>query len=168
MHDERLFIPLHHQRWCRADSVNGISLLDKELGCTPPSGWCLTPGAGPAAPSALAMTSPAWAFRVTWIPWARPGGLGSLSPGPGLNVTVARRQFWSGPPDWQWQPIENRLQAAAGHWGHQGGPSHSRPTTGTEIVIVAISRICCPGRSTMWVLSQTAGLVSKAISAAAF
>ena len=31
----------------------------------------------------------------------------------------------------------------------EGGPSHSRPTTGTEIVIVAISRICCPGRSTM-------------------
>ena len=38
-------------------------------------------------------------------------GLGSLSPGPGLNlnVTVARRQFWSGPPDWQWR------RTAAGH-----------------------------------------------------
>ena len=31
----------------------------------------------------------------------------------------------------------------------EGGPSHSRPTTGTEIVIVAISRTCCQGRSTM-------------------
>ncbi len=29
----------------------------------------------------------------------------------------------------------------------EGG--HSGPTTGTEIVIVAISRTCCPGRSTM-------------------
>ena len=73
--------------------VDGISLLDTESGCTPPAGWCLTPCAGPAAPSALAMTSPAWASRVTWIPWARLCGLGSLSQGPGLNVTVARRQF---------------------------------------------------------------------------
>ncbi len=31
----------------------------------------------------------------------------------------------------------------------EGGPSYSRPTTGTEIVIFAISRTCFPGRSTM-------------------
>ena len=43
---------------------------------------------------------------------------------------------------------------------------HSGPTTGTGIVIVAIST-CGPGRSAMGVLSQTARLVSKTISAAA-
>ena len=45
------------------------------LGCiagrTSPFGWCRTSGAGPAAPPAPAMASPAWAFRVTWIPRAR-------------------------------------------------------------------------------------------------
>ena len=43
--------------------------------------------------------------------------------------------------------VENHLQAATGHWGHgwpvEGG--HSEATVGTEIVIVAISRTCCPG-----------------------
>ena len=34
-------------------------------GSTSPGGWCRTSGAGPAAPPAPAMTSPAWAFQFT-------------------------------------------------------------------------------------------------------
>ena len=41
------------------------------VGRTSPCGWCQTSGAGPAAPPAPAMASPAWAFRVTWSPLAR-------------------------------------------------------------------------------------------------
>ncbi len=45
---------------------------------------------------------------------------------------------------------------------------HSWPTTGTGIVLVIVAiSTCGPGRSAMWVLSQTARLVNKTISAAA-
>ena len=85
-------------------------------GSTSPGGWCRTSGAGPAAPPAPAMTSPARAS--TWMV---------------------------------------RMPAFAAR--HAGEAAMCRRTA-----------VRCRNRprleSTMWVLSQTAGLVSKEISAA--
>ena len=69
------------------------------------------------------------------------------------------------------QPVENHLQAAAGQVMvgllkcSEGGHSGSTTETEFENVIVPISRLCCPSRSTMCVLSQTAGLVLSFSSA---
>ena len=53
--------------------VHGISLSawTPAAGRKSPCSWCRTSGAGLTAPPAQAMASPAWAFRVTWIPRAR-------------------------------------------------------------------------------------------------
>ncbi len=70
-----------------------------------------------------------------------------------FSVHTATTQHWAIPSQ---QPTHLNAAESLGYMRHSG------PTTGTGIVIVAISA-CGPGSSAMRVLSQTARLVSKTI-----
>ena len=120
-----------------------------------------------------AMTSPgparAWT-RISWRPscaWKQ--GLERAMCGRQTEDLIRKRQWLDSCPVFsstQHWAIPSQRPTHLNAAESLGYMRHSGPTTGTwtGIVIVAIST-CGPGRSAMWVLSQTAGLVSKTISA---
>ena len=67
----------------------GLYTLDCQLSSFPsPGGWCRTSGAGPAAPPAPAMTSPARAS--TWKSWSWPQRASDWHCGTGTQAALKR------------------------------------------------------------------------------
>ena len=69
----------------------GLYTLDCQLSSFPsPGGWCRTSGAGPAAPPAPAMTSPAPGRSSTWKSWSWPQRASDWHCGTGTQAALKR------------------------------------------------------------------------------
>lgn len=117
---------------------------------------------GASSTPSPAMTSPAWAFRVTWIPRARTrkSWPGSWPQRHGCTQDVLK---WPGLAVAQdCSPVENHLQAAAGQVtvGRSKCSEAGRPL---ELELSLLPSVLVAKACAMRVPSQTAGLVSTSL-----
>ncbi len=146
MHTALLFIPLHHQRRYRAHSVDGKVCWIQNWGARHLLAGAWRPAQGQQHPQH-------WPQRRLHGP---SGSLGFPGPCPAdsevlaLVLASASRLHTDSFEVARWTGSDSRLRTACKlrldtevTECSEGGPSHSWPTTGTEIVIVAISRTCC-------------------------